>query len=83
MTVALICSLINLYIFVLFVRVVLSWFPINPNGPVGQVSRLVHAATDPVLVPVRRMLPNMGPLDLSPIVVWIVLGIIVPTLIGC
>ncbi len=80
---ALICSLINLYIFVLFVRVVLSWFPINPNGPVGQVSRLVHAATDPVLVPVRRMLPNMGPLDLSPIVVWIVLGIIVPTLIGC
>jgi YggT family protein len=83
LTVALICSLINLYIFVLFVRVVLSWFPINPNGPVGQVSRLVHAATDPVLVPVRRMLPNMGPLDLSPIVVWIVLGIIVPTLIGC
>ena len=83
MTVALICSLINLYIFVLFVRVVLSWFPINPNGPVGQVSRLVQAATDPVLVPVRRMLPNMGPLDLSPIVVWIVLGIIVPTLIGC
>jgi len=81
--VALICSLINLYIFVLFVRVVLSWFPINPNGPVGQVSRLVQAATDPVLVPVRRMLPNMGPLDLSPIVVWIVLGIIVPTLIGC
>lgn len=80
---ALICSLINLYIFVLFVRVVLSWFPINPNGPVGQVSRLVQAATDPVLVPVRRMLPNMGPLDLSPIVVWIVLGIIVPRLIGC
>lgn len=80
---ALICSLINLYIFVLFVRVVLSWFPINPSGPVGQVSRLVQAATDPVLVPVRRMLPNMGPLDLSPIVVWIVLGIIVPTLIGC
>ena len=80
---ALICSLINLYIFVLFVRVVLSWFPINPNGPVGQVSRLVQAATDPVLVPVRRMLPNMGPLDLSPIVVWIVLSVIVRRLIGC
>ena len=80
---ALICTLINMYVFVLFARVVLSWFPINPSGPVGQVSRLVQAATDPVLVPVRRILPNMGPLDLSPIVVWIVLGIIVPTLIGC
>ena len=79
----LICTLINMYIFVLFVRVVLSWFPINPSGPIGQISRLVQAATDPVLVPVRRMLPNMGPFDLSPIVVWIVLGIIVPTLIGC
>ena len=72
-----------MYVFVLFVRVVLSWFPINPSGPVGQVSRLVQAATDPVLVPVRRILPNMGPLDLSPIVVWIVLSVIVRRLIGC
>lgn len=49
----------------------------------GQVSRVVQAATDPVLVPVRRVLPNMGPIDLSPIVVFIVLGVIVPRLIGC
>lgn len=80
---ALVCNLISLYIFIIFVRVVLSWFPINPRGPVGQVSRWVQAATDPVLVPVRRALPNTGPLDLSPIVVWIVLGVIVPRLIGC
>ena len=79
----LICGLINLYVFVLFVRVVLSWFPINPNGPVGQIFRLVQAATDPVLIPVRRVLPNMGPIDLSPIVVWIFLGVVLPALIGC
>jgi len=79
----LICGLISLYIFVLFLRVVLSWFPINPYGPMGQVFRIVQAATDPVLIPVRRVLPNTGPLDLSPIVVWIVLGVIVPRLIGC
>ena len=79
----LICGLINLYVFVLFVRVVLSWFPINPNGPVGQIFRLVQAATDPVLIPVRRVLPNMGPIDLSPIVVWIFLGVVLPAMIGC
>lgn len=78
-----VCALISLYLYVVLVRVVLSWFPVDPRGPMGQVSRLVQAATDPVLVPVRRVLPNMGPIDLSPIVVFIVLGVIVPRLIGC
>lgn len=78
-----VCALISLYLYVVLVRVVLSWFPVDPRGPMGQVSRVVQAATDPVLVPVRRVLPNMGPIDLSPIVVFIVLGVIVPRLIGC
>jgi YggT family protein len=81
--VGIVCALISLYLYVVLVRVVLSWFPVDPRGPMGQVSRLVQAATDPVLVPVRRVLPNMGPIDLSPIVVFIVLGVIVPRLIGC
>jgi YggT family protein len=80
---ALVCALIQLYLYVILVRVVLSWFPVDPRGPIGQVSRVVHAATDPVLVPVRRVLPNMGPIDLSPIVVFIFLGVVVPRLIGC
>ena len=78
-----VCALISLYLYVVLVRVVLSWFPVDPRGPMGQVSRVVQAATDPVLVPVRRVLPNMGPIDFSPIVVFIVLGVIVPRLIGC
>jgi YggT family protein len=81
--VGIVCALISLYLYVVLVRVVLSWFPVDPRGPMGQVSRVVQAATDPVLVPVRRVLPNMGPIDLSPIVVFIVLGVIVPRLIGC
>ena len=80
---SIVCALISLYLYVILVRVVLSWFPVDPRGPMGQVARVVQAATDPVLVPVRRALPNMGPIDLSPIVVFIFLGVVVPRLIGC
>jgi YggT family protein len=59
-----------------YARVILSWFPANPNGAFGQISRVVYQFTDPVLLPVRRALPLVGPLDLSPIVVVIGLQIL-------
>ena len=79
-----ICSLINLFVILVIVRVVLSWFPVDPRGPVGQVSRLVSTVTDPVMEPVRRVLPSVGPIDISPIVVVLFLTIVVQGLIpGC
>ncbi|KGA07239.1 MAG: hypothetical protein GM46_9130 [actinobacterium acAcidi] len=59
-----------------YARVILSWFPANPNGAFGQISRIIDQITDPVLLPVRRALPLVGPLDLSPIVVVIGLSIL-------
>ena len=59
-----------------YARVILSWFPANPHGVFGQISRAVYQITDPVLLPVRRALPLVGPLDLSPIVVVIGLQIL-------
>ena len=80
----LLCQAVGLYVLLIFVRVVLSWFPVDPRGPVGQIFRLVSRATDPVLIPVRRYLPPAGPLDLSPIVVWLFLTIVVQRLLlGC
>lgn len=80
----LLCQAVSLFVLLIFVRVVLSWFPVDPRGPVGQISRIVARVTDPVLVPVRRALPAAGPLDLSPIVVWLFLTIVVQRLIlGC
>lgn len=82
--VGVLCQLIDLFVVLIFVRVVLSWFPVDPRGPVGQVSRIVAAVTDPVMEPVRRVMPNVGPLDLSPIVVVLALTIVVQGLIlGC
>lgn len=72
----LICKALELFTFMVYARVILSWFPANPNGIFGQISRVVYQITDPVLLPVRRALPLVGPLDLSPIVVVIGLQIL-------
>ncbi len=71
-----ICSALEIFTFWVYARVILSWFPANPNGAFGQISRVVYQITDPVLLPVRRALPLVGPLDLSPIVVVIGLQIL-------
>ena len=71
-----ICSALKIFTFLVYARVILSWFPANPNGAFGQISRIVYQVTDPVLLPVRRALPLVGPLDLSPIVVVIGLQIL-------
>ena len=44
-----ISNLIGLYTFVIFVRIILSWFPINPGGALGQVTRVLFQVTEPVL----------------------------------
>jgi YggT family protein len=52
--------------------VIISW--INPGGYNPAIG-LIHGLTEPLLAPVRRRMPNMGGLDLSPMVVM--LGLVV------
>ncbi len=70
---AVLCTIIDAYVVVVLVRIVMSWFPINSDGLVATFQGLLHLLTEPVLGPLRRMLPvarfgSVG-LDLSPIVV--------------
>ena len=65
--------LIDLYVLVIFARILLSWFPISNGGPMETIYNAIYAVTEPVLGPVRRALPPMGGFDFSPIVV--VLGL--------
>ena len=73
--------LLQAYIVVIFVRVILSWFPIAPDSPFAAVYRFVYALTEPVLGPIRRVMPGVGVggmgLDLSPIIVLLGLQLIV------
>jgi len=73
---AIVCVLIQLYMLVIFVRIVMSWFPPTPGTTYAQIYEGFYRATEPVLAPVRAVLPpvQMGAmgLDLSPIVVFLV-----------
>lgn len=80
------CILIQIYLLALFGRIILSWFPISPGSGLAPVFAFLYNLTEPVLGPVRRVLPplslgGMG-LDLSPFVVIIVAQILQSRLCG-
>ena len=68
MLVSLLILLLEAYLIVILVRVVFSWISPFPTNP---ISRLAWVLTEPVLAPIRRTLPPMSGIDLSPLVVWL------------
>jgi YggT family protein len=72
-TAQVICLMFNLLIIAVFIRVLLSWFNLDPSSPAVQA---LHAITEPVLDPIRRIVPRIGMFDLSPIVALILLRVV-------
>jgi YggT family protein len=64
----LVSQTIDIFVFVVFARVILSW--LNPD-PYNPVAGLLDSLTEPVMRPARRLLPPVGGLDLSPVLVVI------------
>lgn len=75
-----VCSLIQLYTLVVFARILLEWVRVPSDHPVGKVRSVLATIVDPVLIPLRRIIPpvRMGgaALDLSPLVLLIALSIL-------
>lgn len=57
---------LTLYLWIIIARALLSWVNPDPRNP---IVRFLYNATEPILYPVRRALPYMGGIDLSPLVV--------------
>jgi YggT family protein len=57
----------------IFIRVLLSWFPIDPSNP---IIRVLYEVTDPVLAPFRRVIPRIGMFDLSPLAALLVISVL-------
>lgn len=72
----------QLYVLVLLARAVLSWFPVSYNSPLNPVRRAIYVVTEPVLAPFRRVIPPVGGLDLSFIVAFVVVEIVVQEVLG-
>jgi YggT family protein len=73
--IAIICLVIQLYLIVVFVRIIMSWFPPTPGTTYASIFEVFRNITEPVLAPVRSFLPpfrvGAAALDLSPIVVFL------------
>jgi YggT family protein len=80
------CPLLQLYLIALFGRIILSWFPISPGSAMASIYSFLYTITEPVLGPVRRVIPPIGgagmAFDLSPIIVLVVIQVVIGA-IGC
>jgi len=70
----LLARVLQIYTFILLIRILITWIPnLDPHHPIVQ---LLFQVTEPVLEPARKLIPSIGMIDISPIVVFIVLGIL-------
>jgi YggT family protein len=63
--------LLNILWFAILIRVILSWFPVDPSNP---IVRIIFEVTEPVLAPFRRVIPKIGMFDLSPLAAFLVIS---------
>jgi YggT family protein len=59
------CNLITVFIVLLFARAVLSWFPVEPGSFLAQLNDVLILLTDWAVRPLRGLIPPVGMLDIS------------------
>ena len=69
------CDVLTILI---LLRVIVSWYPPKRTS---KVVNMIHRLTEPILAPLRRIIPRLGPLDLSPLVAVILIQLICHLLI--
>lgn len=86
MIVSLLVYLLHLFVLLLIVRAVLSWVSFSSTGVLGKIERVISSVTEPVLAPIRRLLPTVGVgnvgFDLSNLVAFLLIEfILIPVLV--
>lgn len=66
-------TVIHIYIFALIVQAVLSWVGNSYGNPMADI---LHSLTDPILRPIRNLIPTIGMIDLSPMIAILLLYIV-------
>ena len=74
-------NIINIYIFILIAAAIMSWLVafdiLNPHSRAVQAIRFaLFRLTEPLLYPIRRILPDLGGIDISPLVLILLLWFI-------
>lgn len=73
---AVVVLVLYLFVIALIVRAVLSWIAVAPDSGLRPVVDGVVAVTEPVLAPVRRVIPPVGGLDLSVLLVILLINLV-------
>jgi YggT family protein len=68
--IAILCQVLAI---IIFVRAILSWFAISPHSPIVV---FLDRITEPILAPLRRIIPRLGMVDITPMVAIIILLLI-------
>jgi YggT family protein len=76
--IAFISYLLTLYTYLIIAAAVMSWLiafnVINPRNPfVVMVGEFLYRVTEPLLRPIRNMMPNLGGIDISPIILFLII----------
>ena len=74
------CTFLDIYLIVLILRAVLSWFTPRPGTPVGSIYRVLVDLTEPVAAPLRRVIPPAGIFDVSFMVLFFAILILMRAL---
>jgi YggT family protein len=63
--VGILCAILIVFIVVLVLRAVLSWFPVRPGTTLAQVNGILFDLTEWALRPMRQLIPPVGMFDVS------------------
>ena len=81
-----VCKALLIYWLILLIRIILSWFPTPHSGPAAKAMSILFQLTDPIMRPLRNLIPpvraGMMAIDLSPILLFIGIGVL-QRVIGC
>ena len=66
----LVTSFLRVLMWLIIARSLMSWFP-NARG--NRIVELLYQITDPILMPLQRLVPRIGMIDISPIVAVLIL----------
>lgn len=72
-TIGILSLLVNIYFFGILLLIIFSWIAPHSHHP---ALALLYQLTEPVMAPVRRLLPPIGGLDLSPILVFVIINVL-------
>ena len=78
----LLIQLLDIYSLLVFGSVIISWVKLPPDNPIAS---FIHSMTEPLLSPIRQIMPEMGGFDFSPLVllfgIRLVRGVIISALL--